>query len=296
MSMKDRVVMVTGANSGIGKVTALELARQGATVVMGCRSAERGAAARGEIIEACGHQDVELMQVDLASQDSIRRFAEEFKKHYDRLDVLVNNAGAYNNSRQTTVDGLELTFGVNHLGYFMPTLLLLDSLMASDSARIVNVSSDAHRGQKLNFDDLQSERKYSGFRVYGQSKLENVLFTYELARRLPAEGITANALHPGFVATGFGRNNGGVISAGIAALGRMIGRKPEEGAETSIYLASSPEVEGVTGKYFTDKKAVRSSPESYDADSAARLWAVSEELTGLQGILPASPEAEYPSA
>lgn len=295
MSMKDRIVLVTGANSGIGKVTALELARQGATVVMGCRSAERGAVAREEIVDACGHQDVELMQVDLASQDSIRRFAEEFKKLYDHLDVLVNNAGAYNNSRQTTVDGLELTFAVNHLGYFMPTLLLLDALMASDSARIVNVSSDAHRGQKLNFDDLQSEKKYSGFRVYGQSKLANVLFTYELARRLPAEGITANALHPGFVATGFGRNNGGLISAGIGALGRVIGRKPEEGAETSIYLASSPEVEGVTGKYYSDKKAVRSSPESYDADAAARLWAVSEELTGLQGILPASPEAETPA-
>ena len=289
MSMKERICIVTGANAGIGKVTALELARSGATVVMVCRSAERGASARSEVVEACGHQDVELMQCDLSSQESIRRFADAFKSRYDRLDVLVNNAGGFFNQRQTTIDGFELTFALNHLGYFLPTLLLLDRLEASPSARVVNVSSDAHRGAKMNFDDLMAEKKYAGFSAYSQSKLANVLFTYELARRLPVQTITANALHPGFVATNFGRNNSGIVGGAIGVLGRFFGRKPEEGAETSIFLATSPEVEGITAKYFTDKKAVRSSDESYSLPAAERLWSISEELTGTHGILPSAP-------
>jgi NAD(P)-dependent dehydrogenase (short-subunit alcohol dehydrogenase family) len=276
MDMKDRVCIVTGANAGIGKVTALELARQGATVVMLCRSPERGAAARQEVLDACGHQDVELMQGDLSSQESIHRFAEAFKARYDRLDVLVNNAGGFFNQRQTTVDGLELTFALNHLGYFLPTLLLLDRLQAVASARVVNVSSDAHRGAKMNFDDLMGEKRYRGFSAYGQSKLANILFTYELARRLPTATVT-----------NFGRNNTGIVGSAIGALAGLFGRNAEEGAETSVYLASSPEVEGVTAKYFTDKKAVKSSDESYRRDAAEQLWTVSEELTGTRGVLPA---------
>ena len=277
--MQNKIVLVTGANSGIGKVTALELARQGAQVVMVVRSAERGQKAQADIINASGSDKVDLMLADLSSQADIRRLAQDFKANYERLDVLINNAGAIFMSRQDSVDGIEKTFALNHLGYFLLTDQLLDIIQATDSARIVNVASAAHVGQSLNFDDLQNKSSYSGMRVYGESKLANILFTYALNKRLKGSNVTTNALHPGFVATNFAKNNGFMARIAMGILGPIAGKSPQKGAETSIYLASSPEVANISGKYFVDKKAVSSSPQSYDETSMERLWEASEELT-----------------
>lgn len=277
--MKDKLCIVTGANAGIGKQTALALARRGATVIMVCRNRERGEAAKAELIAASGNEHIDLMLADLSSQAAIRRFAAEFKSRYDRLHVLVNNAGVYLAKRQESVDGLEMTFALNHLGYFLTTQLLWEVLKESGAARVINVSSDAHRGAKINFDDLQSTRRYQGFRAYGQSKLANVLFTYELDRRRADADVTINAMHPGFVATNFGTNNSGVVGLFMKRVVPLVARTPEKGAETIIYLASSDDVAGVSGRYFTDLKAVRSSSESYDRETAARLWETSEALT-----------------
>lgn len=281
--------MVTGANAGIGKQTALEVARRGAHVIMVARSRERGEAARSEILAATGNDKVDLLLADLSSQADIHALAETYKARYDRLDVLVNNAGVYFSDRQESVDGLEMTFALNHLGYFLTTILLWDVIATSGPARIVNVSSDAHRGAKLNFDDLQNNKRYQGFRAYGQSKLANVLFTYELDRRRNGADVTVNALHPGFVASNFGKNNGGVVGMFMKRIVPMFGRSVEEGAATSVYLATSPEIEGVTGKYFSDSKAVQSSTESYDRQVAEKLWTVSEELTSIQNTALALP-------
>ncbi len=287
-SMENKICVVTGANSGIGKVTARELAASGAEVIAVARSQERGQAAVDEIKQATGKSDVHLMLCDLSSQRSIRDFTEAFKKQYGRLDVLVNNAGVFSSSRYETVDGLEQTFALNHLGYFMTTLLLLDELEAAEAARVVNVSSDAHRGGTIKFDDLQAEKKYSGFQAYSDSKLANVLFTYELVRRLGDSTITTNALHPGFVATNFAKNNGRLASLAMSTIGRIMGRSPDKGAETSVYLATSPDVTGETGLYYTDCKPVQSSVASYDESVAARLWEVSLELTELTDLALAS--------
>lgn len=274
--------MVTGANAGIGKQTALELARKGAHVVMVARSPERGEAARAEIIADTGNDRVDLLVADLSSQSDIRRLASDYKDRYDRLDVLVNNAGVFFSDRQVSSDGLEMTFALNHLGYFQTTLLLWDVLVTSGPARIVNVSSDAHRGAKINFDDLQSKKRYQGFGAYGMSKLANVLFTYELDRRRQGANVTVNALHPGFVASNFGQNNGGMVGFFMKRIVPWFGRSVQDGAATSIYLASSPEVEGISGKYFSDCKPVQSSPESYNPETAKRLWDISEELTQIR--------------
>lgn len=277
--MAGKVCMVTGANSGIGKVTALELARMGATVVMVCRDPQRAEPVLQEICRATGNDAVELMIADLSSQQSIRALAEAFKRKYDRLHVLVNNAGAFFLKRTVTVDGLESTFAVNHLGYFLLTNLLLDVLKASAPARVVSVSSGAHAMAHMNFDDLQGERQYSAWQAYGQSKLGNALFTLELSRRLAGTGVTANCLHPGFVRSNFA--TGTPFSKLVLGLLKPFTISPERGAETSIYLATSPEVEGVTGKYFAKKRPVRSSRESIDVAVAERLWRVSEQLTDL---------------
>jgi NAD(P)-dependent dehydrogenase (short-subunit alcohol dehydrogenase family) len=225
------------------------------------------------------------MLADFASLSSIQDFAADFKKNHDRLDVLVNNAGGLNTSRSETQDGFETTFGVNHLGYFLVTNLLLDMLKASTPARVVSVSSRAHvRRKGMNFDDLNSEQGYSGMGVYGDSKLANVLFTYELARRLDGSSVTANCLHPGVVRSGFGQNNGGLISLlfkSAYTLMTPLTKSNAQGAATSIYLASSPDVEGVTGKYFADSKETPSSPASHDEEAAKRLWEISEQMTGL---------------
>ncbi len=276
-SMAGKVCMVTGANSGIGKITALELAKQGATVTMVCRSRDRGEAASREITEMIGSASLELMVADLSSQAAIRRLAEEFQSKHDRLDVLVNNAGVFVRRRSMTQDGIETTFAVNHLAYFLLTNLLLDAIKRSASARIVNVSSRAHTSATINFDDLQGEREYGSWSAYCQSKLANIEFTYELARRVESSGVTVNCLHPGVVATGLFRNLPKILHLPL----RIFLSTPEKGAETSVYLAASPEVEGVTGKYFANKRAVASSPESQNAENARRLWEVSERLTGL---------------
>jgi NAD(P)-dependent dehydrogenase (short-subunit alcohol dehydrogenase family) len=279
-NMRDKICVVTGASSGIGFVTARELARQGAKVTLVSRSAERCQAAAEHIRQETGNPEVDFVAADLSSLAEIRRAAEELLERHERLDVLVNNAGGFFMKRAETVDGLEQTFALNHLNYFLLTNLLLERIRASTPARIVCVSSDAHRGRRLDLDDLQNKRKYAGYRAYGQSKLMNVLFTYELSRRLEGSGVSANALHPGFVATDFAKNNGLLfrLAMPLVQLGAL---SPEEGARTSITLASSAEVEGVSGKYFTRERAVQSDPASYDEQTARRLWDASLELTHL---------------
>jgi NAD(P)-dependent dehydrogenase (short-subunit alcohol dehydrogenase family) len=276
-SMQGKTVIVTGGTNGIGFVTARELARMGAQVTIISRSPQKCATAVEEIKKETANPNVEYIAADLSVMANVRQAAYEFKKRHTHLHILVNNAGGFFNSRQLTSDGYEMTFALNHLSYFLLTHLLLDTLKSSAPARIVNVSSDAHRGAKLDFDDLQNEKKFSGFSVYGQSKLANVLFTYQLAQHLNGSGIAVNAVHPGFVATGFAKNNGSLYAIGMNLLS-IFARKPDKGAETSIYLASSPEVEGVTGKYFSDCKAVESSAESYDRTAQQRLWETSLEL------------------
>jgi retinol dehydrogenase 12 len=276
-----KVCMVTGATSGIGLVTAQALARQGATLIVVGRNAERGAATVSRIRQETGNAAVESMIADLSAQGQVRQLASEVQRRFSRLDVLVNNAGALFARRQLSQDGMEMTFALNHLAYFLLTNLLLDHLKASPAARIVNVSSEAHRGARLDFGDLQGERNYRGYRAYARSKLANVLFTYELARRLEGTGIAANTLHPGFVATNFGRNNRSFTAGLFRILQLVAAISPEEGAQTIIYLASSPEVTGITGEYFVKQKAVRSSQVSYDRAAAERLWQVSAEITRL---------------
>ncbi|MCH7617301.1 MAG: SDR family oxidoreductase [Chloroflexi bacterium] len=283
--MKDKTVVVTGGNNGIGLETAVGLSKLGAHVVITARNQAKGEAALADIKDRSQSDSVQLMLADFASLSSIRDFAANFKKDHDRLDVLVNNAGGVNTSRSETQDGFETTFGVNHLGYFLVTNLLLDMLKASAPARVVSVSSRAHERRKgMNFDDLNSKQSYSGMGVYGDSKLANVLFTYELARRLKGSGVTANCLHPGVVRSGFGQNNGGFISFAFKSFYTLltpVTKSNAQGAKTSIYLASSPEVEGVTGKYFADSKETPSSPASHDEEAAKRLWEISEQMTGL---------------
>jgi NAD(P)-dependent dehydrogenase (short-subunit alcohol dehydrogenase family) len=278
-SLMGKVCLVTGATGGIGLVTARELARGGAVVVGVGRSPERAKAAAAQLRQQTGNAAVEYLVADLSAQAEIRRLAEAFRQRYDRLDVLVNNAGAMFLRREETVDGLERTFALNHLAYFLLTHRLLPVLRASAPARIVNVASAAHVGARLDFDDLQSRRGYRGFRAYGRSKLANVLFTYELARRLAGTGVTANALHPGFVGTGFGQQTAGRL-APLWRVVQLFALSPEHGAQTSIYLAGSPAVEGVTGQYFVKQQPVRSSPASYDEAVARHLWEVSLQLTG----------------
>ncbi len=278
--MSGKVCMVTGATSGIGKVTARELLRMGATVVMVGRSQERCFKTAEKFRKETGSETVDYLVADLSSQAEIRRLADDYLGRYDRLDVLVNNAGGFFMKRQESVDGIEMTLALNHLNYFLLTDLLLEIIQASAPARIINVSSNGHHGANIDFDDLQGERSYSGWRAYAQSKLANVLHAYELARRLDAAQVTVNALHPGFVSTRLARNNGLVFQL-VMPLMRIIARSPEEGARNSVYLATSPDVEGITGKYFVDGQAVPSSAASYDEDTARKLWQVSLEMTGL---------------
>ena len=277
-SMKGKTVLVTGGTNGIGLVTARELARMGAQVTIISRNAEKCAAV-AEAIKVETGNPIEFIAADLSTLAGIMQAAAAFKQRHTRLQVLVNNAGAMFFKRQVTADGYEMTFALNHLNYFLLTNLLLDVLKAGAPARIVNVSSHAHESATIEFDNLQSEKHFTAMQAYGQSKLANVLFTYELARRLEGTGITVNAVHPGFIFTGFARNNGFLFDIGMRLVGLFI-RKPDQGAQTSIFLASSPEVEGLSGKYFVDCKAVDSSPVSHDQAVAEKLWQVSMELTG----------------
>ncbi len=277
-NMTGKMCLVTGGNSGIGKATAVGLGKMGATVVIVCRNREKGETAVGDIITKSGNKNVELIQADMSSQDSIRQAADEFKARHEKLHVLINNAGVYLTKRTTTPDGFESTFAVNHLGPFLLTSLLLHILKASAPSRIVNVTSDAHNGAKIDFDDLQGEKRFSGWHAYSQSKLAMILFTHELAKKLEGSGVTVNSAHPGVVRTNFAKNNGGLVMLGFRFLGIFF-ISPESSARRILYVATSPELEGVTGKYFTKMHEARSSPESYDDGSAKRLWQVSEQLT-----------------
>jgi NAD(P)-dependent dehydrogenase (short-subunit alcohol dehydrogenase family) len=275
--MRGRVCVVTGATSGIGRATTLALGRMGATIALVCRDPARGAAVRAEMPEA----DVAVYRADLASQREVRALAAELLARYPAIHVLVNNAGVVNLRHATTVDGIETVFAVNHLAYFLLTALLLDRLKASGPARVVNVASEAHRfARTIDFDDLGHERRYRGMRVYGHSKLANILFTYELARRLAGTSVSANCVHPGGVATGLGRNNGR-IAVVLTALLRPLLRTPEQGAATSIWVATSPAVDGLSGRYFKSCREARSSRVTHDVAVARRLWDVSARMTGV---------------
>ncbi len=277
--LQGRICLVTGATSGIGKATALALATMGASLVLIGRDPAKGEATVEEIRSATGNEKVGLLVADLSSQASIRNLADAFLAEHDRLHVLVNCAGAFFRDRHATIDGLEMTFALNHLAYFLLTNLLVDRLRESAPARVVNVTSGAQSMGRIDLEDLQGERRYRGQAAYNQSKLANVLFTYELARRLQDARVTANCVHPGVVRTNFGRKDQPLAWRVMIPVVTPFMRSPEKGAETVVYLAASPEVETVTGMYFHDLKSKRSSKLSYDRDLAARLWAVSEELT-----------------
>jgi NAD(P)-dependent dehydrogenase (short-subunit alcohol dehydrogenase family) len=277
-TMSGKICLVTGGTNGIGKATAQALAQLGATVVIVGRNPAKCAAVVSEIKHSSGNDAVEALSADLSIMAEVRQVAEQFKAKYQQLHVLVNNAGAAFRQRQITAEGFEKTFALNHLSYFLLTTLLLDTLKASAPARIVNVSSNSHKGAHLDFDDLQSEQGSFVFNAYGRSKLAVVVFTYELARRLAGTGVTANVLHPGLVRTGFASNLGAVPSAVIDFFMRFVGVTPEQGAQTSVYLATSPAVETVTGKYWEKSKAVPSGRATYDEATWTRLWEVSAKL------------------
>jgi retinol dehydrogenase 12 len=278
--MTGKVSLVTGATSGIGWETARALAAQGATVALVGRDAVRTQKALDRIRESVPYAQLESYVVDLSSQEEVRRLAQEFQSRHDRLDVLVNNAGAVFPTRRVSVDGIEMTLALNHLAPFLLTNLLLDTLKASAPSRVVTVSSGAHQGAKVNFDDLQLTYGYGMWRAYGRSKLMNLLFTRELARRLAGTGVTANALHPGFVSSNFGKSEGPLWAAAFTVM-RPFMISAEKGAQTAIYLASSPEVEDASGWYYVDCHPVTPSAEARDDATARRLWEVSEQLTGL---------------
>lgn len=282
--MREKVILVTGATSGIGEASARALAEKGATVVVIGRDALRAQATVADIRSTSSNQSIDFLVADLSSLAQVQKLAVEFQSKYERLDVLINNVGAVFFTRQTSVDGYEMTFALNHLSYFLLTNLLLERLKttaaAVGEARIVNVSSEAHRGAKMFFDDLMFERRsygYGGLRAYSQSKLANILFTFELSRRLEGSQVIANALHPGLVASNIGKNNGklGQIYARVA---RRLGINSSEGAQTVVYLASWPDVKGNTQKYYRQCQSVQADPAAYDLASAQKLWEISEAL------------------
>jgi NAD(P)-dependent dehydrogenase (short-subunit alcohol dehydrogenase family) len=273
--MQGNVCLVTGANAGLGKAAALGLAKLGATVVLACRDQARGEAALAEIKAASHNEAVELLLVDLSSLVSVRRAASEFTQRHQRLDVLINNAGIFKRQRTLTVDGLETMFATNHLGPFLLTNLLLETLKASALARILTITAPST--STLNFDDLQGEQRFSALGAFGASKACNLLFTYELARRLEGKGVTSNAIHPGLVKSTLMKE----AAAPIRFFTGLISVSPEKAAAVPVYYASSPEVAGVTGKFFRGKKAISSSAYSLDPANQRRLWEVSEKLVGL---------------
>lgn len=277
---RPRVCLLTGATLGIGRAAAVALAPMGMELVLVARDRARLEALAAELRQRTPGVRVGVLVGDLSRMSEVRRIAGEFRATHDRLHVLLNNAGAVFARREMTPEGLERTLALNHLAYFVLTEELLPLLKSSAPARIVNVSSDAHRGMRIDFDDLNCARgRYRAFVAYGRSKLMNILFTRELARRLEGTGVTANAMHPGFVRTGFGRNNPGLLGR-LVALGQVVARTPERGARTLVYLASSPEVERVSGKYFHDERESRTSAAAEDMEAARRLWDVSVRLAG----------------
>ncbi len=278
-NLHGKTCLITGPTQGIGRVTALEVAKSGANMVLVARDSQKGQALVDEI-KAAGNPNVELSVADLSVQSEVRRVASEFLARHETLHLLINNAGGIFHERRETKDGLEMTFALNHLAYFLLTNLLLDVIKKSAPARIVNVASRAHTRGRIDFADLQKTKSYAGWPTYSQSKLANVLFSHELARRLAGTGVTSNCLHPGVVATGFGRSDRGIWGL-VTRLAAPFLLSPEKGAATTIYLALSPEVETVSGKYFADCKVARPAPEALDLMVASRLWQVSENLTGL---------------
>jgi NAD(P)-dependent dehydrogenase (short-subunit alcohol dehydrogenase family) len=280
--LAEKIILITGATNGIGKVAALELAKLGATIVIVGRNPEKTSQVVNFIKGHSNNSAVEGLIADLSSISEVRNLAHAFRQTHSHLHVLINNAGGIFANRKVSVDGYEYTFALNHLAYFTLTNLLLDMLLADAPSRVINVSSNAHIGASLNFNDLQTEHHYGygGYRAYGQSKLANLLFTYELARRLVGTDVTVNAVHPGSVATGFGHNNSGAMELGMRIF-HQFSLTPEQGADTLIYLASSPEVEGITGKYWNNRKAIASSTQSCDEQAQQRLWVVSAQMVGL---------------
>jgi NAD(P)-dependent dehydrogenase (short-subunit alcohol dehydrogenase family) len=278
---QSKTTLITGATNGIGKAAAQAIAGLGGRVVIAGRNAAKTEAVAAELRQASGNPAVDFLVADLTSLAEVRRLAAEFTARYDRLDVLVNNAGAFFMRREETAEGLEMTFTLNHLSYFLLTNLLLETLKASAPARVVNVASAAESGARMDWDDLQLTKKYRSFNAYALSKRFNLYFTYELARRLDGSGVTANALHPGSVATGIWANPFGRFSRLAEPLTRLMMRSPEQGAETVIYLATAPELAGTTGKYFIDRQARYSSRASQDPEAARRAWQISAALCGL---------------
>ncbi len=279
-NLRGKTALVTGASSGIGKVTASALATMGATVYLVCRNRAKGGQVQQEIKELAGHDRVFLIVADLAEQAQVRRAAQEFLDTGEPLHILHNNAGITNTARRETVDGIEETFAVNHLAYFLLTNLLLDRLKESAPARIVNVASDAHyfvRG--MQFDDLEYENQYKTFKVYGQSKLANLLFALALAPKLVGTDVTVNSVHPGVVTTGLGMQNGGFLSKIVPVIGGLLFRSPEKGAESSIYVCTSPALNDVSGKYYANCRQKTPKPWARDVEAAEKLWKISEQMT-----------------
>ena len=284
-SMTGRTVLITGGTGGIGRAAAIALASMGARVGITGRDRMRAESAAAAIVRHSGNPAVAVFVADMSSQAEVRRLAGEVLAAYPRLEVLLNNVGGFWAHRHVTADGLEHTFALNHLAPYLLTNLLLDRLMASAPARVVTVSSGAHSMGRINFDDLMGEGSYSGQRAYNQSKLANVMFTYELARRLEGTEITATVLHPGMTSTGFGAEDTARGWGPLIAVIRPFLKKPQQGAETPVYLASSPEVQGVTGQYFAGRRPKPSNDLSYDAVAAARLWRISADLVGIPPTL-----------
>lgn len=278
--MENKLCVITGANSGIGFETAKALAQKGAYVVMVCRNEEKAKAAMEEIIQETGHAGIEIVLCDFAIQAEIHQAADTIKQKFEKIDVLINNHGFLASERNETVDGLEETFAVNHIGYFLFTNLLLDHLKSADHARVINVASEAHRAGEFDPDNLQLEDGFKPFKAYGNSKLFNILFTKELAHRLRDTSVTANCLHPGLVGSNFGQS-GNLLVRLFYTLGKPFMTSNKEGAQTSIYLASSEEVENTSGQYFKNKKASTPSRIARDMDAAKKLWEISNKLCGL---------------
>lgn len=279
--MKGKIVLITGANSGIGKETAKALAKQGAIIYMVCRSRKRGEEAKKEIIKETGNAEVHIRLCDLSSIGSIQEYGMKLREELSHIDVLINNAGALFGARQLTLDGLEMTFALNHVGYFLNTHYLLDLVRKGTDKRIINVASVAHKTiSKVNFDDLQSEKKYAQMTVYGLSKLYNIYFTRELARRVKDEGITVNCLHPGVVSTNFGNTANWYMRIAMP-LGRKFMISANKGASTSVYLASSPKVAGITGEYFDKGKPTPPAKIARNYENAIKIWDITRDITGI---------------
>ena len=278
--MNGKVCLVTGATDGIGKVSARVLAELGAKVIIVGRNPEKSAIVLAELKSISGNENIDLLMADLAVMQEVRDLAEQVISRYDRIDVLLNNAGGYFTKHEITSDGLEMTFALNHMSYFLLTNKLMELLKYSAPARIVNVSSDAHYGVDIEFENLNGEQEYKAWKAYQKSKLANVLFTYELLKKVPGN-ITVNCLHPGFVATNFGHNNGGFFGPVLKIAQRISAIDPEEGAKTSIFLCSAPEVKGVSGKYFYKCQPKISSRESRNMDTGKRLWQISSDIASI---------------